>query len=521
MTGCRYFMNALNCYKQKIAFILLALMVLFPAVVFASGACLPVIETTVEAKIKDAFKCDPSLTGITYRLTECSKSILENVADSAFDTMLKGLSKAVFATLTMFVALTGYKMILGGVRNLKAEALTMLLKLVFVAYMALWTGTAGTSGLKMVYGIVTGMSSGMVDLVSSSIGSSGPCSTTTDAITGSAIPETNLWKRIDCTILVFIGRVGTAYESRSIDLDQNGAIEGDENNVSVLKTTTGARDLNCDGVVVGVGGANADGSVSRVDEINAPKEDFTLFEIGLSQLFTPHGIFIMALLAAASLMIFFAMYKALMVYIISFIAITFLFLVSPIFFPLFLFARTRQMFLTWVAMIIGYTLQPAMLMAFVAFLLATINVAVHGTTDASGHLISPGLKQTLESMNDKMEKNECTVKVIGWKENKMFSKLGVNIPIPDFEATMRKSGVEVNALTVPTTPVNYKDLSLFMVQLLGCIVLLYIMMGLLTNVSEFVRSLSAGSGSDLSKIGGEMKQLAGTAKDALSNVTQK
>ncbi len=553
--GYRYFMNVLNCYKhfyktslsesllvilrqsmkkiskmdslrilpkqnsgndgRIIKIFIFALLVLLPAVSIAAGVCVPAVPTTAELEIRNKFSCDPSLTGITFRLTECSKSILQDLVHTGFDDMLKGMSKAVFAVMTMFVALTGYKMILGGVRNLKGEALTMILKIVFVAYMALWTGTAGTSGLQNVYDLVTGISTGMVDLVSTNIGSSGKCST--NAAGGA---ETNLWKRIDCTILVFIGRVGTAYETKGVDLNGDGRIVGlgeantdgsiskvNEKNVSVLKTSTGEKDLNCDGDKTDAG------------EADALIEDFGLFELGLSQLFTPHGIFIMFLLGAASLMLFFAMYKAVSVYVISFVAITFLFLISPIFFPLFLFARTRQMFLTWVAMIIGYMIQPAMLMAFVAFLLATMNVAVHGTTDAGGHVINPGLKQTLESMNSKMKDNECTRKVIAWKENKMFGG-AINAPIPDFAATFKQNGVEIDAITVPTTPINYKDLSVFMVQLLGCIVLLYIMMGLMTNVSDFVASLSVGAGSNLSKIGGEMKQLAGMAKDAVQSTAR-
>lgn len=532
-------MNVSNHCNRFVLILFLALL-LIPFSALAQ-ICIEPETSEITEEIEDAFRCDKSLTGITFRLTECSKQILTNVAEEGFSQVLSGLNKAIFATLMMFVAFTGMKMILGGVRSPKAEALLMLLKLAFVAFIVQPSG----DGVKQINTLVNGMASGMVDAVSSSLVSSGPCSTTVDSA-GATIAEENVWKRVDCTILVFIGKQMNNNNKviiADIDLDgstdANGNFTIQDNEKGVIKEGPEADkywpiDLNGDGIVeehekrvrktpIGRGekDLNCDGDTLDAGEQDAVLEDATLFEIGLTQLFTPHGIFILFLLIAAVAILFLAFAKVLQIYIIAFIAITFLMLFAPIFIPLMLFQKTKRMFQTWLFMIIGYTLQPALVIAFLSFFLAVMSVALHGqvSADVPPRVLAHGLKQSLDEMNKSMKVHECTVTTLATSGNAIMAggadKVVENLK--EFTKTKRK---EIANITAPVTPVSYEVLSVFMVHLIGCVVLLFIMMGLFANIADFVASLSGGAGGNLSKMGGGMDQLGGIARDAARQITK-
>jgi type IV secretory pathway VirB6-like protein len=510
LIGYRYFMNALRRYSKFVFIFPILFFLLTPLAAFAVDAqfapdCGPVKNT-----VGNIFSCTPK-EGITYRFTECVTDILQNVAGSGFDKVLAGTAKIVGSVLTISVALAGIKMVLGGMRNMKAEVMTTLLKLAFVAAFCFGTGVAGGSALQKTYKLVMDMNVALVNTVSGALISSGPCST---SATGA--PENNIWKRVDCTIFAFVGKVQPTYETVDFDFNGNGTLEPTEIGAKRASLVFAPKDVNCDGNMQ-----------------NRVTDDFTLFEFGLSQLFTPHGIFIIFLLGAAALMLLIAFAKALQIYVISFVAITFLMLLAPFFIPLFLFMRTRQMFITWISMILGYMIQPAMLMAFVVFLLASMNVALHGTTDASGNVTSAGLVHSLDLMNKAMNGdpnspdpakrvgNQCTRKVLGCSFNGILGAKDSVAPEENFlDCLKRRRDEEVNAITAPVTEVPYDQLSVFMVHLISCIVLLYVMMALMNNVADFVASLSAGAGSNLGGFGRGMAQLTGAAKDAASSIAK-
>ena len=526
LIGYRYFMNALRRYSKFVFIFPILFFLLTPLAAFAVDVqfapdCGPNPKAEDQAAFANIFSCTPT-EGITYRFTECVKSVLQNVAGQGFDKVLDGTAKIVGAVLTISVALAGIKMVLGGMRNIKAESVTTLLKIAFVAAFCFAAtsvpiGPRNISTLQKSYNLVMDMNEGLMNAVSSTLISGGgmngtlagnPCAFKSD---GS--PEENIWKRVDCTIFAFIGKVQPTYETGDFDLNGDGE---KEKNVTRASLVLAPKDVTCDGNMQ-----------------NRVTDDFSLFEFGLSQLFTPHGIFIIFLLGAAALMLLIAFAKALQIYVISFVAITFLMLLAPFFIPLFLFMRTRQMFITWISMILGYMIQPAMLMAFVVFLLASINVALHGTTDASGNVTSAGLVHSLDLMNKAMNGdpnspdpakrvgNQCTRKVLGCSFNGILGAKDSVAPEENFlDCLKRRRDEEVNAITAPVTEVPYDQLSVFMVHLISCIVLLYVMMALMNNVADFVASLSAGAGSNLGGFGRGMAQLTGAAKDAASSIAK-
>lgn len=427
---------------------------LLPALAVADDIVPP--DPEKEEEIAQKYQCPDNLDGITYRTVECVRTLLATLSDTAFITVITRLNKAIFAVLVIFIALTGAKIALGGSRNMKGEAFTNLMKLVMVAFLVFSVDGfgSGENGLKTSYTLISGMSKDLVDMVSGSLGNNtGQCR------------QDDIWQRTDCIILAFVGQ-----KDRYIDANCNGQIDDEEKQMLL--------------------------------------RDYTLFGFAFSQLFTPHGMFILVLIIVAALMIMFSFAIGLFVYIISLVALTFLFMMGPLFVPMFLFQQTKRIFFTWTVQIINYMIQPALMVGFLSFLLSVMNVAMYGDGTAN----SPGLVQTMTKLQTTMEKNECTRKTLVYSSNAILGQVVDRVVAADEVAT-RLPGEQVDAVNVPWTPVDYTTLSLFIIQLLGCIVLLYVMLGLMKNVGELTGQLSAGTGGALTKFIPGAAKASGMASD--------
>ncbi|MBS0236128.1 MAG: type IV secretion system protein [Proteobacteria bacterium] len=89
-----------------------------------------------------------------------------------------------------------------------------------------------------------------------------------------------------------------------------------------------------------------------------------------------------------TLMLMFIIFRFAHIYIMSLFVLAVLTLISPIILCFALFEATKQIFQTWIKMILGYMLYPALLMAFVALMLATFDAAFYGTILQPGETIS-------------------------------------------------------------------------------------------------------------------------------------
>lgn len=504
--GYRYSMNGLRlCNSAKALALTVLMTVLWLAVSPAFAADPPppdpVTGLTPGAKvISTKFQCDQSVPGITNRAVKCVEKLLKDLAKTSLLEMVQKLSKAAAFTMMIYVCLTGMKSVLGGMRNPKGEILIMFGKLAMVGFFAVSTKGYYTdgqmqqimaeeglseeefyqqkNGVSTLYNMVKEISQDLTDMVSENMGAEGGCA------------EGSIWNRVDCTILAFVGKI-------KINKDADGKIT----NIGV-EETKGKVDLDCDGNITG-------------DEADQPVPDVQMFEMAVSQFFTPHGIFILALVVIASLILLGSFTYALFTYIISLVALTFLMMLAPIFFPLFLFQRTKQMFMIWLMQIISYTIQPCIIVAFLSFLLATVNVTIHG--DGT----SGGLKQTLAEISTHMEKNQCTRKAMIQSGNAIMANLNDEV-LEDKDLDKREQGKQMDAVTVPYTPLPYDLLATFMVQLIAAIVLLYIMYGLLKNVSDFAGQLTGGGpGGNLSRFMPGLGRAGGTASAMLQKALRK
>ncbi len=81
----------------------------------------------------------------------------------------------------------------------------------------------------------------------------------------------------------------------------------------------------------------------------------------------PFGILVTGALIWSVFSIFMALLKALQIYAISIVIKAVLLGLAPVFLPMILFDRTKQMFTGWLNQLINFTLQPILLFAFLAF----------------------------------------------------------------------------------------------------------------------------------------------------------
>lgn len=88
------------------------------------------------------------------------------------------------------------------------------------------------------------------------------------------------------------------------------------------------------------------------------------------------GIIVGILLIIGAFNIVMTLLGALVTYIKSIVGLWFLFALAPIFFVCLLFSRTRGLFDGWINMVVGFTLEPILLFAFLAFFITIVTVSL-------------------------------------------------------------------------------------------------------------------------------------------------
>ncbi len=81
----------------------------------------------------------------------------------------------------------------------------------------------------------------------------------------------------------------------------------------------------------------------------------------------PYGPLMAAALGWAIFSLFMCLLKAVQVYVLALVIKSILIGLSPVFFPMMLFQRTRQIFTGWINQLVNFSLQPILLFAFLAF----------------------------------------------------------------------------------------------------------------------------------------------------------
>jgi type IV secretion system protein VirB6 len=91
------------------------------------------------------------------------------------------------------------------------------------------------------------------------------------------------------------------------------------------------------------------------------------------------GILVMICVGLAMIIYIYSMIKVVIIYVISLVMLSFLFILSPIYLCFLLFKYTKNMFDTWVKMMISYALQPVMIFAAISLMMPVMKALMYAT----------------------------------------------------------------------------------------------------------------------------------------------
>jgi len=236
-------------------------------------------------------------------------------------SIISGFQPIVYMLLTLYLVLFGYRFVTGGIpeRDLRKEAMLAVVKFSLVAYFALYMGFAN------YYGFFFNMSQTLVNIFTSySTSTSAGSTVMSPSVIGCNDPTqyVDIWQRTDCTLYTLLGY------------------------------TAGATAIAMIPLILGF-----------------------LF-IG------PIGWMIAVMLIAAPVLMMASYVTAALAFIMAEIAVTFMLSFAPIFIPMVLFGKTTEkMFKKWFELLISYSIQPVVILGYLALMISVLNVVLLGSAD--------------------------------------------------------------------------------------------------------------------------------------------
>lgn len=256
--------------------------------------------------------------GLTVRIVGCVRQTLDNAGALFFVQFYPLVANFVTAILTLGVIGFGVMMALGMVEKIGRDAMVILLKIAFVSYFV--------QNIDVAYDMILEMMDAMSDTMFTFATVHHP--TTPVCL----VSKTSVWERLDCLVDTLVGiDVGNALGSAP---SANPMVGGVGLARGLVAFFASALFSSVPGFIVGV--------------------------IGLMFLYT--------------MLIF--MVRVLFTFLMAHIALMLLMFLAPLFLPLVIFRTTKQYFDTWVKFIINCALQPVIIVVFVSFAVAALDVVV-------------------------------------------------------------------------------------------------------------------------------------------------
>lgn len=258
----------------------------------------------------------PQLGGFTQRVISCIKDNILYATNDFLDDFFQYMFGILAALLTLAVALWGLLMATGHRRAPVQGAFTLAMK--SAVLIMLFTGTA--FNFPILFGMILDGMEGLLNTITfyATYGYSfwGSCYT----YGGGAFPggSMGIWYSIDCALDAIIGRV--------------------------LPGTS---------VAAGIAGFFLAAALS-----------------------TTAGIFVGFMGFFLIVDLLFAIFRAVYIFIMAYMAVAVMAIVAPIFLPMLLFSVTRGYFEKWLKLTLGFVLQPVFLFAYLAMLLAALDAVI-------------------------------------------------------------------------------------------------------------------------------------------------
>lgn len=340
-SSTRYIMAAF----QKVAAVALVLSMLMPVFAHAQGdlydnthranpsesAAISTIMGTCPTN-PDALvaNCD-CYPGLANRVVGCIRQTLHNASERFFDpdTGIHSIvARAIGGMLTLGIAIYGVMIAAGMVERLNRDTFTLLIKVAFVTYFVVNT--------QMLYNLL---------LVAIDMLATDMFQFSTSGLFGQCMTQGTVWERMDCMIDSILGIKVSEFTNSSFQ-GFNDHIVGEMIQRGLIGTFFQIMKSSTFGVLIGI--------------------------MGFIFVYT---------------MLFFVV-RVLFAFLMSFISLTFLLMIGPIFIPMVIFRVTKQYFDKWVRLIISSCLQPIILVAFITFSVAGLDLVMFSGPTAITRVIA-------------------------------------------------------------------------------------------------------------------------------------
>lgn len=330
--------------------------------------------------------------GLTNRIASCILATLHGAAESYFDGVYEMLSDAIAAFLTLGIAIYGVLAAAGMVERISRDTIMLILKIALIGFFtthvdAMYDGTLPGYGR-----------SGVIPMMDS----------TAKAVIGFT-PANGAAAEAG-------GEGGGRTDFSQIKCMQN-MIEAQAEATEGLPGPWAGIDCMIDSVIgikvpPKVGGVDA-GAGNKFFNDNLKDADKGMSRGLLYLFFSGMQSSVIGLLFAIIGFIFVygllhMILKALFIYIAGYIGITFLMILAPLFIPLCLFKQTKDYFDKWVKLIINFTLQPIIVLVFISFSIAAMDLATFsGDYSIMYRLAGDASRAPGFSLNSYLEEHEA------------------------------------------------------------------------------------------------------------------
>lgn len=285
--------------------------------------------------------CD-AYVGLSNKVAGCILASLDHATSYFFSSFYPYVSEAIAAVMLLGIILYGVMIAFSMVENIGRDTVMLVVKIALVTYC--------TTNVDTLYYTATDMMNAGAQAVIQAVPTSGDADGTktftnitclknmTNASITNGVPPTGPWLAIDCMLDTVIGikvpsadgSTDTSFTNQNLNPNRNGLSRG------LLYIFTSGLKTSIVGVILGV--------------------------IGL--------LFLYSLIRLTI--------KVLLVFISGYLAVAFLMIISPLFIPLVLLPgeAPKQYFDKWVKLLIGFGMQPVMMVAFITLFISAMDLAM-------------------------------------------------------------------------------------------------------------------------------------------------
>lgn len=431
MTGCQYSMSALKRpFKVFLTCCIIFFTMLFMEFVsirtaYAQAADPQVIDCRYKLD-ENGDPTDEEREGFTQKIVGCIEDILlKNVGEEQFQKIRDDIKNVVVSLFVIYIAFFGIQTALGGVRRPMSETMTHLFKVTAVAFFSI------SVGLDIVFPMFKDAQQAMVEMVSDLALMEG-----TECASGG---DNTIWARVDCLMASVL-----AYD---------------------LYLPDGA-DLSTESFLPDV------------------RQATSLGAMGVGMFASSIGVLVLVLTVITMVVVLVAFASAVVYYVMCLVAIIVLAIVAPIIIPTILFQTTKGFFDTWFQALIAYTVQPAILFGYLAFMTHAMAIIIYGSGNPDGTF---GLHNVLERAKEVIEDpTKRTEKVLFQEKMELLHEAG--IPEGDIEGHSEDQlGAAVTARTIE---IGEDDEAALLVNLIAVTLIAAILVSFMHNVMSFGAQLA-------------------------------